>query len=505
MASSSARASASYGTYEAKQARQSTLAQSDKIHWNSDSAYRSCPYRQLHHQEGIIGTFTIRLLEASNLKRSYWSALALGPIKHLGLSKAHGPISSFASFSLGHSQEEEPETMEDVIFHANQKQTSKKMMQQQRKTWESPSVVSPVVPDNDNPVWPACELDLPLSKGGGGGAGDAPSSFRDGKRIQLNICMEEDATAADRILPMGVVPSREERLLGQGCLDVTSLLLGVSSESSTNNEGMPQVGVMDVWIPIHRPGGKGEKIDNGNEDDDALCKKRNQTTSTAETGQIRVLISYQPHGLEPEHNDWVALETFARRSLRHSSCQPLLPPLAPMRVANVRGSFLLVEYDLHASSSFNSSNQNNKGKMRVHRNAVFVIERTSMMDGIANLALLPTDLFLSTPLGQTTVQVAMPIVSTVGDILMPALLTSKLLVNVLKTTGTATLSGVQAGVSAVAKQSQQDQERRRREAHFRTAKPTDDNDDNCNQTNGGRNANQHSHGVPHVPQQYRFV
>ena len=47
-----------------------------------------------------MGTFSVRLLEAAELKRSYWSALALGPMKHLGLSKAHGQISSFVSFCL---------------------------------------------------------------------------------------------------------------------------------------------------------------------------------------------------------------------------------------------------------------------------------------------------------------------------------------------------------------------------------------------------------------------
>jgi hypothetical protein len=58
----------------------------------------------LHHQNGVIGTFNVYLLEASDLKRTYWSALAFVPVKHLGLSKAHGDVLSYCTFSLGYHQ-----------------------------------------------------------------------------------------------------------------------------------------------------------------------------------------------------------------------------------------------------------------------------------------------------------------------------------------------------------------------------------------------------------------
>src|SRR5210317_651011 len=57
-------------------------------------------YRHLHHQRGTIGTFHVRLLEGKNLQRKHWSALSLGPVKHLGLSCAHGEVSSFGTCRL---------------------------------------------------------------------------------------------------------------------------------------------------------------------------------------------------------------------------------------------------------------------------------------------------------------------------------------------------------------------------------------------------------------------
>ena len=42
----------------------------------------------------------MRLLEGRELQRRHWSALSLGPVKHLGLSRAHGQVSSFATLRL---------------------------------------------------------------------------------------------------------------------------------------------------------------------------------------------------------------------------------------------------------------------------------------------------------------------------------------------------------------------------------------------------------------------
>eukprot|EP00577_Skeletonema_sp_RCC1716_P005818 CAMPEP_0113378370 /NCGR_PEP_ID=MMETSP0013_2-20120614/3661_1 /TAXON_ID=2843 ORGANISM="Skeletonema costatum, Strain 1716" /NCGR_SAMPLE_ID=MMETSP0013_2 /ASSEMBLY_ACC=CAM_ASM_000158 /LENGTH=766 /DNA_ID=CAMNT_0000260583 /DNA_START=181 /DNA_END=2482 /DNA_ORIENTATION=- /assembly_acc=CAM_ASM_000158 len=71
-------------------------------------------YRHLHHQQGgIIGTFHVRLLEGKNLQRRHWSALSLGPVKHLGLSRAHGEVSSFGSLRLAFWKNEDAVTQVD--------------------------------------------------------------------------------------------------------------------------------------------------------------------------------------------------------------------------------------------------------------------------------------------------------------------------------------------------------------------------------------------------------
>ena len=70
------------------------------------------------------------------------------------------------------------------------------------------------------------------------------------------------------------------------------------------------------------------------------------------TGRVRVLVTYTRHGLDPQPNDLVALEAFARRSVIQASCRPLLPPLLPMRVLQERHGFLLVEYSMGSTTSY---------------------------------------------------------------------------------------------------------------------------------------------------------
>jgi hypothetical protein len=376
----------SFDTYEATKARQSTFKQPDKIHWDKSNSFRQNPYRQLHHQKGIIGTFDFRLLEASNLKRSYWSALALGPVKHLGLSKAHGAISSFCTLTLGDE--------------------SKK---------------SPVISNNDHPVWTNCAYTMALRKG----------VFGDGAPVVLKVEMAEDATAAEQMGLPGV-PSPQERILGNGVLNLVDLCLG------QDKYGKPQSGVLDAWIPI----------------------SKNETI----TGRVRVLVSYQPNGMEPQPNDLVALEAFARRSLLKSSCRPMLPPLLPLKVLQKRDNWLLCEYSMLVTNTTVK-----KATIRIHRNALFVIERTNIIDGAINLALTPSDMFFNTPVGRTTAHVAEPIVGAAIDLIQPALLGTRVLWAALRTTTFAGMTGVQAATHAVWATSRDAQERRDYGSSFRQA------------------------------------
>jgi hypothetical protein len=382
-------------TYEASRALQSTWGQPDKIHWDRDYSFRDSPYRLLHHQKGIIGTFRVQLLEARNLQRTYWSALALGPVKHLGLSKAHGSVSAYCTLELKF-----PIPGADAANHM------------QKPPPASPKYTSAVVPNHNNPVWPHCEWDIPLKK-----------NIGDGAPILLHVEAIEDASATERIgFPLG--PSDEDRVLGMGDLDITSLCLG-------EDKGQTQVGVLDVWLPL-------QKKDNP-------------------TGEVRVLVSYVPNGLNPQPNDLVALEAFARRSLAHSSCPPVVPPLQPLKVLQERGSYLLVEYRMRNGQ---------RATLRINRKSVFVIERFNIIDGAVNLALAPADIFLSTSVGRATQSLAAPLLDAGGEVLMPVILSVKLVWGAFRTTGFAALSGVTAVTSAVWNQSREAHDQRQREKSF---------------------------------------
>ena len=117
-----------------------------------------------------------------------------------------------------------------------------------------------------------------------------------------------------------------------------------------------------------------------------------------------------------------------------TSCRPLLPPLRPLTVLERRGAYLLCS---HA----------NDGCVRLHRHAVFVVERQSLWDAAHNLALLPTDVWMSTPVGQALAR--SPIVAASREVTLPFLLSCKLVWVALRTSTLAGVSGLQALVGTV--------------------------------------------------------
>lgn len=369
-----------YATFEARQAAAINATQADQIHWEREAAFRNQNYRHLYHQQGLIGTFHIRLLEAADLKRSYWSALAIGPVRLLGLSKAHGAVSSFVSFTFDpESQDEDPST---PPLERSAMLDSKPAPKAPPKR---PCFISPVAPHDDNPVWTNTYFDLKLEKG----------VLRDGQPIKLQLRVDEDATAVENILP-GVPSGGDSRLLGTGEVDLTSLCLGQVVET-----GQPQAGVLDVWVPIYlRP----KHQERQRQDAEMMLRQLNDPVKKQPTkereenentpmGRVRVLVSYQPYGMEPQARDVVALEVFARQDTRTASCRPILPPRLPLHVLELSGPWILVEYLLSSSS-------HKKACLKLHRNAVFVIERKNLLDSTLDLALLPADVFMSTPLGR---------------------------------------------------------------------------------------------------------
>jgi hypothetical protein len=486
------------GTYEATMARKSANKQPDPITWVGEAAFRDQPYRQLHHQKGLMGMFKVRLLEAADLERSYWSALALGPVKHLGLSTAHGPISSFCTFTM----EAEPHNMESAVIPCGddakmpaKPSANSKMLD---KTLSQPVVVSPVMPQDNNPVWSDFYFEMPLRKG---------SLREDGMRIMLAVRVDEDAHVAEKIIPG--LPKGDDRLIGRGRVDITSLCLGETLFAET------QVGVLDAWVPIYYTANDLDQVEEqhqyglqdrfglasaaasaSHKEDPLKAVPTKRPPVKKQVGKVRLLISYRPNGMEPQQNDVVAFESYARRPPRRSTCLPIVPPLMPMIVREVKDPYLLVEYSLpiapitQASAPSSSHRQgngtilqelrrDNKACIRLHRNSVFVIERKNILDATVGFALMPADAIMRTPLGQTGAQILGPVLNAGREVLMPATLSLRLVFMALKTTTMVSLSGVQAAAGAILHQaaspwtnqneeSQYEQERQRARTHMAT-------------------------------------
>ena len=450
-----------YSTYEFAKAQEFSASNPDNIYYDKDAAFRNQDYRKVFHQDGTIGTFSVRLLEASDLSRRYWSALALGPIKYLGLSKAHGSVSSSVSFCLDTTATSKYERIASDNNY-DQKLPSKKSAESERLDYSA--FVSPVIPNDNNPVWTNCQFEIPLKKG----------ALQDGQPVRIAMRVDEDATALENIIPGIPSAGGVARLLGMGYLDVTSLCLGQNPAT-----GRPTTGVIDVWVPIRLPDEQDEdfpvalgcvdkelqltnKVD-GSDFDKKLppssTSKDDAESSKSMGGRVRVLITYTPYGLEPQRNDIVALEAFARQNLRTATCQSILPPLLPMRVMKISEPWLLVKYSLsHETNnnefngydnSLNSQDNNDEmAHMRIHRNSVFVIERKTLLDDAVNIALQPAELLLSTPLGQGAREVLGPLFVASKQLLMPALLSTKLVWMAVRATALAGLTGMSAAGSA---------------------------------------------------------
>jgi hypothetical protein len=283
----------------------------------------------------------------------------------------------------------------------------------------------------------------------------------DGMNVVLQIQVKEERTTADAFLPgiSGITKGGAvDGQIGVGYVDLTHLLLrrdpsGVGTVTPSIASHSTETDVWDLWIPLAY---EEAILAAGSSTPKSIPKESNQPSTS--TGQIRLLISYEPHGLQPRQGDVVALESFAR--LRDSSihCQPIIPPLHPLSVLDVRGDYLLVqfEYDSHKESK----SIHHKGRVRLHRNAVFVVERTNVVDAVLNAALTPVDMALSTPLGKGITHHSQPYVEAVGELLMPAFLSTKLLWEACKLGGGATWMGIQTAASVLIQS--QDPEHRRK-------------------------------------------
>lgn len=640
-------------TYELQQAATYASSQSDPISWSSSTSYRRRPYRHLGHQDGIIGTYAVRLLECRDLERSHWSVLGLGPVKHLGLSRAVGDVSAYVELSLGWSSSDDaaaaassaassaateasagnadsgggggghdastsaamaisevnsseesepddesddrkpaagffplpppppprPQPQADLMSMSLRDAAARSMQTMARQDaaddgddgggkkpaaaaaksstedgghvermhddLDSATATAPsgnlqrgsrvhrssTVHRNNNPIWPTVQRDgnrslfaIRLHKrrynttngdnddgdvDGDGGRGGRNNQNTDGQRIQLRLVVKEEMTGLENAIPdpfgLGLTRGGIDGAgsgggtIGMASVDVTELALGCSggAEGEKENDDDENVsvtasnggggrGVIDAWadltLPVDtshagvaRSAAHAAALSGSSE-----AKEETTKASHKRTGRVRVLVSYEPHGMEPRRGDVAALECFARRDPSKSSCRILIPPLSPLRVLDVIGAHCLVEYDLpqpdmealttrdrkkqygtendhrsqrttHRDPKGGGGNSSTRktGRARIHRNSLFVIERTNAVDGAVNLALAPVDAYLSTPLGRATSQIAGPLLDAAGELVAPAMLTGRLMMASASTVGAVGLNSAGAIASTV--------------------------------------------------------
>lgn len=239
----------------------------------------------------------------------------------------------------------------------------------------------------------------------------------------------------------------------------------INSSARKMKRRMERMGMLDVWVPLYHPtattkarstaSSKGVEQD----DDDKTIKT---------SGKVHLLISYEPNGMIPKRDDVVAFESFARRPIQQNNnplgpiITPIVPPLSPLLVVDTRGNYLLLEYSTSRTVTSVDRNGNVKSskwerthRVRIHRNAIFVIERHTLMDAAGNIARLPGDIVLSTPIGQEIAEVSAPIVAGAMELMGPALLWGKLMMAAGGTGVRASLAGARAATEAVVSASQE--------------------------------------------------
>ncbi|CAN0490074.1 unnamed protein product [Ectocarpus sp. 12 AP-2014] len=169
--------------------------------------------------------------------------------------------------------------------------------------------------------WPRGTLSVEVMKGG----------IRPGELPRLAVQVYNQDSIVQSVLSSAVstVMGSRGSLLGAGELDVSSLLSGGAH-------------LIDTWVELEPK------------------------------GRVHVHVEYEPKGIQPEKNDVVFLESFARwgDSL-------VIPPGVPMVVLDRKPPFLLVAFDTFTGR---------EGRLRLHRNTVSVVERLSWLD--VSLAML---------------------------------------------------------------------------------------------------------------------
>ncbi|KAF4045782.1 C2 domain [Phytophthora infestans] len=252
------------------------------------------------------------------------------------------------------------------------------------------SVRSATILSNDNPTWRRefLEVKLPKLDHKHHPLGEH-SVFT---RVELIVdAMNEDSITGKATEAVGM---GNGSVIGTAAVDFTSLIEGKED-------------VMDQWIPLS--GALPMGVATGG----ATAAKKMQAEEDLSLGEVRVVLQYEPHGMEPRVGDVVKLEGYG------SFPSAVLGPVEELElhVKKTSGSYLLCSYTTHSGY---------EAALRVHRNNVFVTHRGSFFDRFyESFVVEPLEFVGSTPIGQTAKEVLRPYVNVARAFSGPALVATK--------------------------------------------------------------------------------
>ncbi|TYZ57877.1 hypothetical protein PybrP1_000305 [[Pythium] brassicae (nom. inval.)] len=340
--------------------------------------------KHVEHQEGLAGTLSIRLVEARGLRAG----------SSMFFVRTCNPY---------------------VIFRVG------------RQSARSSTVVA-----SDNPSWRRELLEMKIPKLDHKRAPPAPHSD---VRFELTVdVMNEDSLTGKTTEYVGM---SNGSVIGTAVVDFTPLLEG-------------KEGVMDRWltltgalpaavaVPSQSSATAKQQQQQHLHPHPHKKKKQQQQLRAAEKelalGEVRIVLHYEPHGMEPQVGDVVKMEGFGVYP------SAVLPPMdeLELHVKKISGNFLLCGYKTR--SGFD-------GAIRLHRNNVFVAHRNSLLDRLYVTCIAEPFEFVShTPLGQSCGEALRPYVIVARSFSFPALKAAKATLTTTFRASTAALGAVVASM-----------------------------------------------------------
>ncbi|CCI43144.1 hypothetical protein ABG067_003847 [Albugo candida] len=326
--------------------------------------------KHVDHQDGVAGHLSIRLLEAKNLvdpASMFWKRTC----------------NPYVIFRIGND-------------------------------WER----STTIRENNNPTWRREMHKFAIKKIN---KKNGPIEEHSNVRLELIIdVMSEDSFTGRATECVGITNGS---LIGTASVDITSLLEGYEE-------------VMDRWFTLGGalPATESLRRVQHPHQELSLTHARSHSTGSMEKqirlGEIRLVLQYEPFGMEPLTGDVLRWEGFG---IYPSS---ILPPMEDLElfVEKMSGNHLYCSYKTISGY---------EGHLRVHRNNIFVAHRTSIFDRVyVNLIASPLEFFGNTPLGKSCREIARPYTKVAMAFSWPAIMAAK-------TAFTTTMRATSAAAGAV--------------------------------------------------------